>query len=111
MRAKRPYKPQHALRQFLENDRKVLRFYCVWDDTNDAYGGDLHRMVIHYFLSDDTIEIRERIVGKGGDSQAQKHSTLFLRRCKLPKRTDRIKPMNGIETPLEFYTDRDLIIG
>ncbi len=29
---------RYRLRKFLENDRKVLRFYCVWDDTNTVYG-------------------------------------------------------------------------
>ena len=26
------------LRQFLEMDRKVLRFYCVWDDRDSMFG-------------------------------------------------------------------------
>lgn len=26
------------LRQFFENDRKVLRFYCSWDDRASLYG-------------------------------------------------------------------------
>ena len=30
----RPYERQDKLRQFLDNDRKVLRFYAVWDDSN-----------------------------------------------------------------------------
>jgi hypothetical protein len=34
-------------KQFLENDRKVLKFYCESGK----------QFVIHYFLSDDTIEI------------------------------------------------------
>ena len=36
-------------KQFLENDRKVLKFYAV-SDCN---------YVIHYFLADNTIEVRE----------------------------------------------------
>ena len=41
------YKPQHAyttpstydkLKQFLEMDRKVLRFYCVLDDRDNMFG-------------------------------------------------------------------------
>jgi len=46
------------LRQFLEMDRKVLRFYCVWDD-RDAMFGEMRKFVIHYYLVDDTLEIRE----------------------------------------------------
>ena len=26
------------LRQFLVNDRKVLRFYCLWDDRENMFG-------------------------------------------------------------------------
>jgi hypothetical protein len=26
------------LRRFLENDRKVLRFFCVWDDRESMFG-------------------------------------------------------------------------
>ena len=26
------------LRRFLENDRKVLRFFCVWDDRDSMFG-------------------------------------------------------------------------
>ena len=36
-------------KQFLEFDRKVLRFYC---ESNNPY-------IIHYYLADDTIEVRE----------------------------------------------------
>ena len=108
MKARRPYKPQHALRQFLENDRKVLRFFCVWDDTNDVYG-NIHHMVIHYYLSDDTIEIRERLDPKHGGHEQSQHSVLFLRRCKLPKRT--VKGFVANTNANEYYTDRDFIIG
>jgi hypothetical protein len=39
--------PQHVfktasefdkLKQFLELDRKVLRFYCLWDDSDNMFG-------------------------------------------------------------------------
>lgn len=26
------------LKQFIEMDRKVLRFYCVWDDRDNMFG-------------------------------------------------------------------------
>lgn len=40
----------HSQKQFLENDRKVLRFYAKYDGLNHF---------IHYYLADDTVEIRE----------------------------------------------------
>lgn len=29
---------QGKLKRFLENDRKVLRFYCIWDDRDSMFG-------------------------------------------------------------------------
>src|SRR4051812_44923338 len=78
MKATRPCPPKTSLKKFLENDRRVLRFYCVWDDTNSVFG-DVRQMVVHYYLSDDTIEIRERIPPNSGRDS----NTLFLRRCQL----------------------------
>ena len=46
------------LSQFLKNDRKVLRFYVAWDDRKSLYG-ELRAFVLHYFLADNTIEMRE----------------------------------------------------
>ncbi|TPX36580.1 hypothetical protein SmJEL517_g01259 [Synchytrium microbalum] len=112
MKATRPRPPQTSLRQFLENDRRVLRFYCVWDDTTSAFG-DLRKMQLHYFLSDDTIEIREQVPANAGRSTMPGASSLFLRRCRLPKRPARINVASpgGALKPDECYTDRDLVIG
>lgn len=43
--------------QFLENDGKVLRFKGYWDD-NTLYGQRIY-FVIHFFLSDNSVEINE----------------------------------------------------
>jgi intein/homing endonuclease len=37
-------------KQFLENDRKVLKFNAKYDSL---------KYIIHYFLADDTVEVRE----------------------------------------------------
>ena len=34
------------LRQFLEMDRKVLRFYCVWDDRDKMFG-QMRKFILH----------------------------------------------------------------
>ncbi|KAJ1499915.1 EF-hand domain-containing member C2 [Coelomomyces lativittatus] len=104
MKPTRPAPPKTSLKQFLENDRKVLRFYCVWDDTRSAFG-DARKMVLNYFLADDTIEIHEFIAPNSGRDAA----TGFLRRGKLPKRHKKIPDMVG--QPEAYYTDRDLMIG
>jgi hypothetical protein len=41
---------------FFEYDRKVLRFYGVWD-SREALFGDVIRVKLHYTLADDKIEI------------------------------------------------------
>ncbi|KAK0042970.1 EF-hand domain-containing protein 1-like isoform X2 [Biomphalaria pfeifferi] len=59
--ALRTYTTQSAfdkLKQFKELDRKVLRFYCVWDD-RDSMFGEMRPFLLHYYLVDDTLEIRE----------------------------------------------------
>jgi len=43
------------LRQFMENDRKVLRFYAYWDDPT-RYGTRQY-FTVHYYLADGTVEI------------------------------------------------------
>ena len=105
MKATRPSVPNLTLKQFLENDRRVLRFYCVWDDSTSVFG-DLRHMVVHYYLSDDTIEIKESIPPNSG----RESNTLFLRRCRLPKRP-RVNNLSTSESKVEYFTDADLMIG
>lgn len=67
-------------RKFLQNDRKVLRFYGYWDDTMSEFG-DIRELEVLFHLSDDTVEIKENLPGNSGrDSNG-----MFLRRGKLPK--------------------------
>uniref|UniRef100_A0A8D0GMK5 EF-hand domain-containing family member C2 n=1 Tax=Sphenodon punctatus TaxID=8508 RepID=A0A8D0GMK5_SPHPU len=80
MKPLRPYEHFDTLKQYLEHDGHVLRFYCMWDDTESMFG-DVRELVLHYFLSDDTVEIKEVIpVNSGRDAVP-----LFLNRKKLPK--------------------------
>lgn len=76
----RPYEKQDTLKQFLQHDRQVLRFYCLWDDSDNMFG-DAREMILHYFLADDTVEIREVIPANSGRDAAP----MFLRRQRLPK--------------------------
>lgn len=62
-------------KQFLDNDRRVLRFFTKSDDLP---------FVVHYYLADDTCEIREvHFANDGRDSFA-----LLLKRQKLPQKFD-----------------------
>ncbi|OWJ99163.1 hypothetical protein Celaphus_00010002 [Cervus elaphus hippelaphus] len=76
----RPYQSFDTLKQFLEYDRKVLRFFCVWDDSCSLFG-DRRELILHYFLSDDTVEIKEVLPHNSGRDAM----SLFLQRRKLPK--------------------------
>lgn len=81
-------------KQFLDNDRKVLRFYTVSDD--EPY-------VVHYYLADDTIEIREvNFANSGKDEFA-----LLLRRQKLPQNFSVGQP--GLDNNEESYLTDDEI--
>ncbi|XP_033003020.1 EF-hand domain-containing family member C2 [Lacerta agilis] len=80
MKPLRPYERFDTLQQFLEHDGHVLRFYGVWDDTESMFG-DVREVVLHYFLADDTIEIKEVIPLNSGRDAVP----LFLNRKKLPK--------------------------
>jgi hypothetical protein len=41
---------------FFEYDRKVLRFYGVWDSRANLFGDEL-RVRLHYYLADNTMEV------------------------------------------------------
>ncbi|KAK7796682.1 hypothetical protein U0070_024104 [Myodes glareolus] len=131
----RPYQSFDTLKRFLQFDGKVLRFFCLWDDSHSLFG-DRRELVLHYFLSDDTIEIRELLsLNSGRDAMSS-----FLRRGKLPKYgppgifqpgqiTDRavLNVYGGLsewradgylldkyqlgKVEQDFYTDQDLTIG
>uniref|UniRef100_A0A8C9CIZ5 EF-hand domain containing 2 n=1 Tax=Phocoena sinus TaxID=42100 RepID=A0A8C9CIZ5_PHOSS len=76
----RPYESFDTLKQFLECDRKVLRFFCLWDDSGSVFG-DHRELILHYFLSDKTIEIKGVLPHNSGRDA----TSLFLQRRKVPK--------------------------
>jgi len=62
-----------SAKQFLENDRKVLRFFAECD---------AHPHIVHYYLADDTVEVLEVNYANSG-----RHPfPLLLKRQKLPKK-------------------------
>jgi len=80
MALKKPKRSTDKLGQFLDFDRKVLRFYGYWDDRESLHGV-LHDLELHYYLADDTVEIKENIQPNSGRDLG----VMFLQRCKLPK--------------------------
>ncbi|CAL9690452.1 unnamed protein product [Knipowitschia caucasica] len=91
MKPLRPYERKNTLKQFFDNDNKVLRFYCYWDGRESPFG-DVREWILHYFLVDDTIEILEVFTPNSG----QDHVPKFLRRGKLPKTPSQLPPPGAV---------------
>ena len=70
----------------MANDRKVLRFFCVSDLPYYPLGSKgEQKYVIHYYLADDTLEVRELRTleePKGAGTFPK-----FLKRQKVPRGT------------------------
>ncbi|XP_001603780.2 EF-hand domain-containing family member C2 [Nasonia vitripennis] len=87
-------KKPDSLGNFLKFDRKVLRFFGYWDDSDSPYGY-VHDLEILYYLADDTIEILENLPTNCGPSSK---STL-VKRLKIPKFFTSLEPV-GSSDPL-----------
>jgi len=96
---------EDKLKKFLENDRKVLRFFCVWDDRNALYG-DRRPYVLHYFLADDTVEILEVNEPNSGRDPFP----VMLKRSPLPNTKLEVDAL-GPTKRYTHYTFVDLKIG
>ncbi|XP_069706940.1 EF-hand domain-containing protein 1 isoform X2 [Phaenicophaeus curvirostris] len=101
------------LKQFLTYDKQVLRFYAVWDDTDSAFGEN-QSYIIHYYLADDTVEVRE--VYKQNDGRDP--FPVLIKRQRLPKTfVDKIKTFPSCvleisdQEVLDWYTARDFAVG
>ncbi|TMW47965.1 hypothetical protein DOY81_006948 [Sarcophaga bullata] len=126
-----PVPKKHAFAQFLEYDRMVLKFQGYWDDRSEF--GDVRKLEICYYLSDDTIDIKEHFARNSG----REGPSTFLKRQKLPREFTGL-PLPGQYTPQSllnvlgtnmrnvrfvvdpldigrkdviYYSDRDLQIG
>ena len=90
------------LKQFLLNDRRVLRFYAVWDDTGSLYG-ELRPFVLHFFLVDSTVEIKEQLKPNSGRDAVG----YFVKRQRLPR------VMRGLDDlgSDDCVQETDLMIG
>lgn len=55
----KPSREEAALsKQFLANDRRVLQFFCCWDDRTQL-NGDFRKFIVTYFLANNMIKISE----------------------------------------------------
>ncbi|KAH9283174.1 EF-hand domain-containing protein 1 [Echinococcus granulosus] len=100
-------------RQHCELDRQVLRFFAVWDGTKELLG-DLRKFSILYYLSDDTMEVREHHTRNNGRDPC----SVLIRRHRFFKNHDNIPatfPIVCLEISSneikECYSPKDLRIG
>ncbi|XP_025198331.1 EF-hand domain-containing protein 1-like [Melanaphis sacchari] len=106
---------EDKLRQFLEYDGKVLRFYATWNsDISDPT--ECKHFIIVYYLTDDRLEINESKTM--GNNCGQNLSPVFLSKMKLPKHWSTLPPNfpsiyleAGNDEYQEYYRPRDFIIG
>ncbi|XP_051167198.1 EF-hand domain-containing family member C2-like [Leptopilina boulardi] len=90
---KKPNRIPDTRGNFLKYDKKVLRFYGYWDDRDNLYG-EIHNLEIHYYLADDTIEVKEILPENSGRDVGP----LFLKRSKIPKNFEKIDPIGSGDT-------------
>jgi hypothetical protein len=83
---------------FLKYDRKVLRFVCVWDDRESLYG-DVLQFKLHYFVSDDSIEV----LAVQGQNSGREGASRLVKRCAVPK--------NVFDEGAGKYKWTDLFVG
>merc|ERR1719253_2526730 len=65
------------MQQFMENDRKVLRYFAVMDDLLTAQY-ERRPFILFYFLADDTMEIREQYPLNCGEDNYWKVEDLYV---------------------------------
>jgi len=97
--------PGRKLQQFLENDRKVLRFYAYWDD-DTLYGARIY-INCHYYLADNTFEANEAHCRNSG----RDNYPVFYKRGPLNKE-NRINAYPGMLEPDPVpYLPEDFRVG
>mgnify|MGYP002626848322 FL=1 len=96
--------PNKDLTQFLENERKVLRFditmYSMYEKEEKKYK-------LHYYLADGQIEVCEVKVNNSGKDPFPR----LLRKSKLTKIPIMVYCPGLISREEEYYTPKDLLIG
>ena len=97
--------PNGGLKQFLENDRKVLSFDIIWYD--EKYDKEEKKYKLNYYLADNQAEVCEKKINNSGKDPFPR----LLKKSKLPKKP-RMTFCPGIETKdEEYYLPEDLLIG
>lgn len=97
--------PNDGLKQYLDNDRKVLSFKILWHDA--TLEGGYNYFTFNFFLADSTVEVKQiRFQNSGIDPYP-----LLLRKKKLPKSPIHTHYPNMSMTKEEYYAPQDFAIG
>lgn len=98
-------RPNKNLESFLNNDRKVLCFNILWEDT--SYDGGDKYYILNYFLSDCCIEVKEINTQNSGRFPFP----MLLKKQKLAK-APILTHCPGMSLKTEqFYGPTDLMCG
>jgi hypothetical protein len=97
--------PNKGLKQFIENDRKVLNFDISWFD--DQYDKEEKVYKMNYYLADSMVEVREIKVSNSGKDPFP----LLLHKSKLPKNPQFSYCPGLIKKDEEYYQPEDLVLG
>lgn len=98
--------PNKNLKQFLENDRKVLNFKILWNDEGEK---EEKPYIMNFYLADNTVEIREIKVNNSGKDPFP----YLLRKSKLNKKP-KFSYCPGLlrkEKECDYYIPKDLVLG
>ena len=98
-------RPNGGLKEFLDNDRRVLCFKILWDDS--SYDGGEKFYALNFFLSDNSVEVKEINTQNSGRHPFPK----LLKRQKLAKQPILTHcPGMSLRTE-EYYMPRDIRCG
>jgi len=94
------------MQQFMENDRRVCRFFAVLDDLGTPQY-ERRPFTILFFLADNTVEIRESYPLNCG----RDNFPIFFRRGKLTKTVKALGPQDQIPKTGDLIQIKDLYVG
>jgi hypothetical protein len=97
--------PNRGLEQYIGNDRKVLSFKLLWQDSK--YEGGFNYFTLNFFLADSAVEVKEvRFQNSGKDP-----FPLLLKKQKLAKQPIHTYYPGMSEVPEQYYSPEDFYIG
>jgi len=95
------------MQQFLEKDRKVLRFYAIMDDLTTPQF-ERRPFILLFFLADDTFQIREMYPLNCG----RDNFPIFFKRAKMPRGTVEVTgPQAQAKKKEDFVHGHELYVG